>query len=99
MRARASAVRRLSARVAVGAALLALPAPAAATTLANAETLENAIFTRINSVRANHGLRKVSGLSRLKTAATKHAANMALHGYCSHSWSTGASFARWLQWY
>lgn len=99
MRAHARVLRRLAAFAAVGAALLAVPAPAGATTLANADTLETAVFKRINYVRASHGLRKLGAAQRLKTAGTKHAANMALKGYFSHSWSTGASFGKWIQWY
>ena len=64
-----------------------------------ANTLEKNLLEKINKYRANHGLRKLSMRTPLNTAASKHAVNMAKHGYFSHDWSSGASYGTWIRSY
>jgi uncharacterized protein YkwD len=94
--------RRLAIVAALVCALVALPGPAAAATITPRDTVEPALVTRINRVRANHNLQALTMASRLTTAATKHAKNMAWKGYFRHELRRdGAwlSFGRWIRWY
>jgi uncharacterized protein YkwD len=94
--------RRLAVGAALVCALFALPGPAAAATIKPRDTVEPALVTRINQVRANHHLPALSVASLLTRAATKHANNMAWKGYFRHEFrKDGAwvSFGRWIRWY
>jgi uncharacterized protein YkwD len=64
-----------------------------------ANTLEKTLLEKINAYRANNGLRKLSTVTPLQSAATKHAVNMGKNGYFSHDWSSGASYGTWIRWY
>ena len=88
-----AALRRAAVTAAAACAFVAFAAPASAGVgLVAEDDLEYAVTVRINKVRASKGLRKLSVRSALKTAATKHVSNMALNGYFSHSWSSGAGY-------
>ena len=92
--------RKAGLLAAVVASFLSVPAPSgAAVTLVDKDALEDAVTSRINTIRAANGLRKLTGATRLKTAGTKHVKNMALNGYFSHSWSSGATFTTWIRWF
>jgi uncharacterized protein YkwD len=81
-------------------AFLAVPAPASAgSDIVAVADLETAVAKRINTVRKNRGLPTVAVRAPLAKAARQHAGDMALHGYFSHDWSTGASFSRWIKRY
>lgn len=81
-------------------ALVALGASSsanAAVSVHNADKLERAIAKRINTVRANRGLRTLSSRPRLKNAATAHVRNMSLLGYFEHDWGDGTPYERWIR--
>jgi uncharacterized protein YkwD len=94
-------VAHFVALVAVAVSVVAVvPAHSAAAVRLTAEDrLEYAVTVRINDIRASRGLPKLAVRSALKTAATRHVTNMALNGYFSHSWSTGAPFGTWIAWF
>jgi len=97
-----SGPRRLATVAAFACALFALAGPAAAATITQRNTVEPALVTRINQVRANHHLPALSVASLLTTAATKHGNNMAWKGYFRHDFRrNGAwvSFGSWIRWY
>jgi uncharacterized protein YkwD len=99
---RRSGPRRLATVAAFACALFALAGPAAAATITPRDTVEPALVTRINQVRANHHLPALSVAPLLTTGATKHANNMAWKGYFRHEFrKDGAwvSFGRWVRWY
>ena len=94
--------RRLAIGAALACALFAFPGPAAASTITPRDTVEPALVTRINRVRANHNLPALTVASRLTTAATKHANNMARKGYFRHEFRKDGAwnpFGRWIRWY
>ena len=76
---------------------LAATSSAQAVRVYDADKLETAITARINTVRANHGLRRLATASRLKQGATAHVSNMANHGYFEHTWSDGTPYGRWIR--
>jgi uncharacterized protein YkwD len=89
-----------AAALALLVATLAVPAQAeAASGVNHANALERNLRAKINTYRANKGLRKLSVVRPLQTAAAKHALNMANNGYFSHNWSSGARYSRWIRWY
>ena len=91
---------RALAVLALVALALAVPGRAdAAFDVSPANTLEKYLLEKINKYRTNNGLRKLSTSTPLQTAATKHAVNMAKHGYFSHNWSSGASYGTWIRSY
>jgi uncharacterized protein YkwD len=91
---------RAVALVAIVLAAGSVPAPAQADVrYRSAGSLERALVARINAVRHARGLRTLVVRRPLVRAASNHAANMAQHGYFSHSWSSGASFSRWIRRY
>ena len=101
-------MRRRVARLAVAAlALVALAAPgsAGARTVSDRDSLEASIVSRINTVRRNHGLRPLSVVSRLDSAADRHATSMAAASYFRHELYTPTratnwtSFGTWIRWY
>jgi uncharacterized protein YkwD len=87
--------------VAALVAVLALALPATSSALSSWEqyTLESAVVHRINTVRANHGLRRLRGNARLRDAAKTHNAVMASHGYCAHDWWDGTPISTWIWWF
>ena len=92
-------LRALAVFALVAFALVAPGRVAAAVDVSPANTLEQSLLERINDYRANNGLRRLSTAKALQTAATKHAVNMANHGYFSHDWSSGASYGSWIRSY
>ncbi len=95
--ARARVVRRVALVAALLSGVAAFPAqPSAAVRLTAEDRLEYAVTVRINDIRVSRGLRKLAVHSALKTAATKHVANMGINGYFRHSWSTEAAFGIWI---
>lgn len=92
-------VLRCSLLALVAAALVAPSTASSALNLRAADSLEQAVVAKVNSVRRNHGLRALSTRTPLKRAATNHATNMARYGYFSHNWSNGAPFASWIRGY
>ena len=99
--ASAASVRKVALVAAFVAAVLAFPAQSSAAqmTIAPRDELESAVATRINAIRASRGLAKLRFRRGVNAAATKHATNMALNGYFTHSWSSGAPFGTWIQWW
>ena len=88
---------RTLAAVAALAAVFVVAVPASAgVRYRAAETLERAVVVQVNAVRQARGLRALAVRRPLRTAAMRHAADMVQHGYFSHSWSNGASYARWI---
>ena len=91
---------RALAVLALVALTLVVPARAdAAVGVSPANTLEKYLLEKVNTYRAKNGLRKLSTKTPLQTAATKHAVNMAKHGYFSHDWSSGAPYGTWIRSY
>jgi uncharacterized protein YkwD len=90
---------RISRGIATASVALALGAPgsAEAVRITDRNAVESAVVVRINAVRSNHGLRPLAVAPRLRRAAEQHVRNMALHGYFSHSWSSGSSFGTWIE--
>jgi uncharacterized protein YkwD len=88
-------------------ALLALIAPSAAParTISDRDAVEESLVSRINSVRQGRGLRPLTVVSRLASAADRHAASMATASYFRHELytptaSTGwTPFGTWVRWY
>jgi uncharacterized protein YkwD len=83
-------------------ALFALAGPAAAAEITPRDTIEPALVTRINQVRANHRLPALRVASPLTTAATKHVNNMARKGYFRHEFRRDGNwiaFGTWIRWY
>ncbi|HYY32964.1 MAG TPA: CAP domain-containing protein [Gaiellaceae bacterium] len=77
-------------------------ASAAAATITPRDSLEPTLVTRINQVRAAHGLRVLRTASLLTSAATRHANSMGKLGYFRHELrfkSTWRSFGTWIHWY
>jgi len=83
-------------------AALVLAAPAGATAIFQHDASEPKLVHRINHVRANHGLKPLHVVTRLRQAATKHSNSMAKIGYFRHElrhkgeWK---SFGTWIRWY
>ena len=96
---RSGAARSLAASVIAVSALAAAAPSAAAPTVTRKDALEGAVVQRINTIRATRGLARLAVRSRLETAGARHARNMARNGYFSHSWSNGAAFGTWIQWF
>jgi uncharacterized protein YkwD len=97
---------RIAICAAVAAGLLGAGAPVSgAATLSERNALESRVVARINAVRTNHGLRPVRVVSRLATAADRHARSMAAQAYFRHELFTPSrepdwtSFGRWIRWY
>jgi uncharacterized protein YkwD len=99
--------RRVAIALAASLALVVLAAPssAGALTVSDRDTLEASIVTRINAVRKSYGLRPLTVVSRLATAADRHASSLAAASYFRHelytptraaSWT---SFGTWIRWY
>ena len=86
----------------VATALLAAPGQAAAATITPKDAIEPALVTRINHVRAAHGLPALRTASLLTSAATRHVNSMGKVGYFRHELrykSTWKSFGSWIRWY
>jgi uncharacterized protein YkwD len=99
---RRSGPGRLALVATLACASLALAGPAAAQTITQRDTVEPALVTRINQVRADHDLPALSVASALTSAATKHANNMARRGYFRHELRKDGkwiSFGSWIRWY
>ena len=84
---------------------LAAPTPAGALTMSDRDSLEESLVSRINAVRRSHGLRSLSLVSRLDTAADTHATSMAAASYFRHELYTPrragdwTPFGTWIRWY
>ena len=99
--------RRLSPVLVAALAFLALaaPTPAGAQTMSDRDSLEDALVSRINTVRRSHGLRQLSVVSRLDEAADGHATSMAAASYFRHELytptraTTWTAFSTWIRWH
>jgi len=84
---------------------LAAPSPAGALTVSDRDSLEDSVVSRINAVRRSHGLRSLSVVARLETAADTHATSMGAASYFRHelytptSATTWTGFGTWIRWY
>ena len=98
-------MRSLLAVLLASASLLALSAPASATTVRDQVSVESALVQRINAVRRDHGLRPLRLVRRLSDAAERHAVSMGGSGYFRHDLFTPrrsprwTGFGRWIRWY
>lgn len=59
------------------------------------DPLEAELEAAVNRTRAEYGLRSLRLDSKLVAAAVDHTRDIREHGYFSHSWSDGRSFAVW----
>jgi len=99
--------KRVAVALAASLALVALAAPssAGALTVSERETLEESVVARINTVRRSHGLRALTVVSRLSSAADRHVTSMAAASYFRHELytpdraSTWTAFGTWIRWY
>jgi uncharacterized protein YkwD len=92
----------LAAVAALACTLLALAGPASAATITQRNTVEPALVSRINQVRADHHLPALTVVARLTDAATRHANNMASRGYFRHELrkdGNWVAFGTWIRWY
>jgi uncharacterized protein YkwD len=85
-------------------AVLALVGSARAQTagVVQRNAVEPTLVTRINEVRASHGLATLGVSDQLTTAAQRHATNMARKGYFKHEFrknGTWYGFGTWIRWY
>jgi len=99
---RRSHPRKLIAFVVAACALFALAGTARAETRTQKDSLEPALISRINQVRAQNHLPALKGASLLTTAATKHANNLAIVGAFRHEFRKNGSwvtFGTWIRWY
>jgi uncharacterized protein YkwD len=84
------------------AALVGATAEAGAANVVQRNATEPSLVTRINEVRANHGLSALRVADPLTTAAQRHATNMAWKGYFQHDFKKEGnwySFPTWIRWY
>jgi uncharacterized protein YkwD len=82
--------------------VMLLAGPAGAATITARDSVEPALVTRINHVRAAHGLPALRSASPLTSAATRHANSMGKLGYFRHELrykATWKSFGTWIRWY
>jgi uncharacterized protein YkwD len=99
--------RRVLAAFAASLALAALASasPAGALTVSDRDALETDVVVRVNAVRASHGLRRLTVVSRLQQAADRHASSMGSSSYFKHELYTPgyaslwAPFSSWIRWY
>jgi uncharacterized protein YkwD len=90
----------LVATLAISVLLSAGPAAAAEINPRNAQ--EPNLVSRINDIRAAHGLRRLRVAPRLTSAATRHANSMGKIGYFRHELrrnGTWKAFGTWIGWY
>jgi uncharacterized protein YkwD len=90
--------------VAATAIALLVPVGTASATpkLTPKDSVEPALISRINQVRADNHLPALTGSSLLTTAATKHTNNLALVGAFRHEFrknGTWVAFGSWIRWY
>jgi uncharacterized protein YkwD len=88
--------------IAIALAALLLAAPAGAATLSQQDAAEKRLVRRINHVRANHDLKPMRVVTRLKRAATRHSNSMANHGYFRHELRHDGKwkpFGTWIRWF
>jgi uncharacterized protein YkwD len=78
--------------VAAAAAVLAMPATAAAPALGSDTVLERGLLVEINALRRAHGLAAVRASTPLARAAEGHSRAMARYGFFAHSSRDGTSF-------
>ncbi|MEX2211658.1 MAG: CAP domain-containing protein [Gaiellaceae bacterium] len=83
---------RVVALAVVAAAVLAMPAQAAAPAVTSDGSLQRSLLEEINAVRHAHGLAPVRANAALARAAGSHARAMAVHGFFSHSSRDGTAF-------
>jgi uncharacterized protein YkwD len=83
-------------------ALVGSASRAHAATVAQRDAVEPALVSRINEVRASHGLAALGVSDLLTTAAQRHASNMAYRGYFKHDFKKNGNwygFGTWIRWY
>jgi uncharacterized protein YkwD len=76
--------------------------PARAVTVQDRPSSEHRLLHRMNSVRAQHGLRPLKLARSLRQAATRHTDSMARHGYFAHELLESGvwrAFGTWIHWY
>jgi uncharacterized protein YkwD len=76
--------------------------PARAVTVQDRPSSEHRLLHRMNSVRAQHGLRPLKLARTLRQAATRHTDSMARHGYFAHELLESGvwrAFGTWIHWY
>jgi uncharacterized protein YkwD len=84
------------------AALVGSTAEAGAGRVVQRNATEPSLVTRINEVRANHGLSALRVSDLLTHAAQRHSTNMAWKGYFKHDFKKNGnwySFGTWIRWY
>jgi uncharacterized protein YkwD len=84
------------------AALLGSAGGASAGTVVQRNASEPRLVTRINAVRANHGLSALKQSDLLTHAAQRHATNMAWKGYFKHDFKKRGNwygFGTWIRWF
>jgi uncharacterized protein YkwD len=99
--------RRVAVALVASLALVALasPATAGARTISDKDTLEANVVKRVNAIRRSHGLRPLTVVSRLATAADRHADSMAAVSYFRHELYTPTratnwtGFGTWIRWF
>jgi uncharacterized protein YkwD len=94
--------RFLFATFLAASALVGSAGTADATTVTPRNTVEPSLVSRINDVRAAHGLRALRVSSELTAAATRHGKSMGYKGYFRHELrrnGTWVSYGRWVHWY
>jgi uncharacterized protein YkwD len=95
-------VRIVFATLFATAALVGSTAQAGAVNVVQRNATEPSLVTRINEVRANHGLSALRISDRLTQAAERHSTNMAWKGYFKHDFKKNGSwysFSSWIRWY
>lgn len=94
--------RFLLATLLAASALIGWAGTAGAANVAPRNTVEPTLVSRMNDVRAAHGLRTLRVSAALTDAATKHANSMGYKGYFRHElrrYGNWVSFGRWIRWY
>ena len=94
--------RILVAALLATAALVGTSARAEAADVVHREAAESPLVSRINEVRANHGLSALGVSDALSQAAQRHATNMAWKGYFKHDFKKNGNwyaFGTWIRWY
>lgn len=85
----------LAAAAIVALTLVSAPTAGAGPVRTDRNTLETTLVKRINVLRKSHGLRPLRPVSRLVTAADRHASSMAARSYFRHELFTPARAANW----
>ena len=74
-----------------------MAAPAPASTISAANTLEVQVLAELNAIRREHGLAPLRLAPSLGAAAELHSRSMATHGFFSHDSRDGSDFSKRVQ--